>query len=118
MAASSLTEVRSACKFEGVNTMVKRLQAILVSLRKIGASDSNHADLDAGLYHKILSEKFVISLCFLHKVLAIMNGLSKTIQEYGIKWVNVADEMLAEKCFLSSLKPTTSLNLPKSFVQL
>ena len=104
MAASSLTEVRWSCKFEGVNTMVKRLQAILVSLQKIGASNSNQPDLAAGLYHKILSGKFVISLCFLHKVLAIMNGLSKTMQEYDIKWVNVANEMLAVKRLLLELK--------------
>ena len=58
----------------------------------------------AGLYHKILSGKFVISLCFLHKVLAIMNGLSKTMQEYDIKWVNVANEMLAVKRLLLELK--------------
>ena len=62
MAASSLTEVRWACKFEGVNTMIKRLRAILVSLQKIGASNSNQADSAAGLYYKILSGKFVISL--------------------------------------------------------
>ena len=77
MAASSLTEVRWACKFEGVNTMVKRLRAILVSLQKIGASNSNQADSAAGLYHKILSGKFVISLCFLHQLLLIIHGLSK-----------------------------------------
>ena len=106
MGASSLTEVRWACKFEGVNTMVKRLQAILVSLQKIGASNSNQADLAAGLYHKILSGTFLISLCFLHKVLAIMNGLSKTMQEYDIKWVNVANKMLAVKWLLLELKTT------------
>ena len=39
MAASSLTEVRWACKFEGVNTMVRRYQAILVSLQKIDYED-------------------------------------------------------------------------------
>ena len=41
MDASSLSEVRRACKFEGVNTMFKRLKAILVSLQKIDASNSN-----------------------------------------------------------------------------
>ena len=95
MAASSLTEVRWACKFEGVNTMVKRLQAILESLQKIGASNSNQADSAAGLYHKILSGKFVISRCFLHQVLSIMHGLSKAMQEVNVKWLNVANEMVA-----------------------
>ena len=47
--------------------MVKILRAILVTLQKIGASNSNQADSAAGLYHKILPGKFVISsLCFLH----------------------------------------------------
>ena len=85
MAASSLTEVRWACRLEGVNTMVKRLKAILVGLQKVSASNSNQGDLSAGLYHKILSVRFVISLCFLHKVLDIMMGLSKTMQEHDIK---------------------------------
>jgi hypothetical protein len=88
MAASSLTEVQWACKFEGVNTMVKRFKAILISLQNIGASNSNQADSAAGLYHKILLGKFVISLCFLHQLLSIMHGLSKAMQETNVKWLN------------------------------
>lgn len=75
--------------------MVKRLRAILVSLQKIGASNSNQTDSAACLYHKILSGKFVISLCFLHQVLSIMHGLSKAMQEINVKWLNVASEMVA-----------------------
>ena len=104
MAASSLTEVRWACKFEGVNTMVKRLGAILISLQKISASNSNQADSAAGLYHKILSGKFVISLCFLHHLLSIIHGLSKTIQETNIKWLNVANEMVAVRKLLVEIE--------------
>ena len=104
MAASSLTEVRWACKFEGVNTMVTRLRAILVSLQKIGASNSNQANSAAGLYHKILSRKFVISLCFLHQVLSIMHGLSKAMQEINVKWLNVADEMVAVRKLLVEME--------------
>ena len=104
MAASSLTEVRWACKFEGVNTMVKRLKAILVSLQKIGASNSNQADSAAGLYHKILSGKFVISLCFLHQLLSIMHGLSKAMQETNVKWLNIANEMVAVKKLLVEIE--------------
>ena len=84
--------------------MVKRLPAILVSLWKIGASNSNQADLAAGLYHKIISGKFVISICFLPKVLAIMNGLTKIMQEDDIKWVNVANEMLVVNKLLVELE--------------
>ena len=104
MAASSLTEVRWACKFEGVNTMIKRLRAILVSLQKIGASNSNLADSAAGLYHKILSGKFVISLCFLHQVLSIMHGLSKAMQEVNAKWLHVANEMVAVRKLLVEME--------------
>ena len=103
MAASFLTEVQWACKFEGVNTMVKRLRAILVSLQKIGASNSNQADSAAGLYHKILSGKFVISLCF-HQVLSIMHGLSKAMQEVNVKWLNVANEMVAVRKLLVEME--------------
>ena len=84
--------------------MVKRLPAVLVSLWKIGASNSNQADLAAGFYHKIISGKFVILICFVPKVLAIMNGLTKIMQEDDIKWVNVANEMLAVNKLLVELE--------------
>ena len=103
MAASSLTEVRWACTFEGVNTMVRRYQAILVTLQKISATDSNQADSAAGLYHKLLSGRFAISLCFIHKVLSIMSGLSQLMQETTIKWITVSSEMLAVKKLLVEL---------------
>ena len=66
MAASSLTEVRWAPKFEGVDTRIKRFRGILVSLQKIGSSNSKQAD---SAVHKILSGRFIISLCFLHYIL-------------------------------------------------
>ena len=99
MAASFLTEVQWACKFEGVNTIVKRLRAILVSLQ-----NSNQADSAAGLYHKILSGKFVISLCFLHQVLSMMHGLSKAMQEVNVKWLNVANEMVTVRKLLVEME--------------
>ena len=80
MAVSSLTNIRWAYKFEGVNTIVRRFQAILQSLQKISATNSSQADSAAGLYHKILLGKFVICLCFVHKVLSILYGLSKLLE--------------------------------------
>ena len=103
MAASSLTEVRWACKFEGVNTMVRRYQAILVSFQKISATNSNQSNAAAGLYHKLLSGRFAISLCFIHKVLSIMSGLSQLMQETTIKWITISGEMLAIKKLLVEL---------------
>ena len=103
MAASSLTEVRWACKFEGVNTIVRRYQAILVSLQKISTTNSNQSDAAAGLYHKLLSGRFAISLCFIHKVLSIMSRLSQLMQETTIKWITVSSEMLAGKKLLVEL---------------
>ena len=103
MAASSLTEVRWACKFEGVNSIVRRFKAILVSLQKIAASNSNQSDVAAGLYHRMLSGRFIISICFLHRVLAIINGLSKAMQESNIKWISIASEMLAVRQLLQDL---------------
>jgi len=74
---------------------VRRFKAILVSLQTFAGSTSNQSDVAAGLYHKMLSGRFIISLCFLHRVLAIMNGLSKAMQESNIKWIAIASEMLA-----------------------
>ena len=100
MAASSLTEVRWACKFEGVNTMVRRYQTILVSLQKISATNSNQSHAAAGLYHKLRSGRFAISLCFIHNVLSLMSGLSQLMQETTIKWITISSGMLAVKKLL------------------
>ena len=104
MAASSLTEVRWACKFEGVNTIVRRFQAILMSLQKISSTNSSQADSAAGLYHRILLGKFVVCLCFVHKVLSILNGLSKFMQEISINWITVGSEMVAVRKLLVEIK--------------
>lgn len=104
LAASSLTEVRWACKFEGVNTMMRRLKAILLSLQKIADSNSSQTDSAAGLYHKILCGKFIVSLCFLHRVLSIMNGMSMVMQESDIKWVTAANEMVAIRKLLVEIE--------------
>ena len=42
--------------------MVKRHRAILASLQKIAASNSNQVDSAAGLYHKISLENLYLSL--------------------------------------------------------
>ena len=104
--ATSLTEVRWACKYEGVNTLVQRLKAVLASLHKIVDSNSNQLDLAAGVYHKMMSGKFIISLCFLHCVLAVIQGFSKGIQELCIEWVALSGEMLAFKKLLKELDTT------------
>ena len=77
-AVSSLTE-----KFEGVNTTHQ---------------------LAAGLYHKMRSHRCISSLCFLHRVLAIMNELRKAMQESSIKWIAISGELLALRQLLQDLK--------------
>ena len=59
------------------------------------AAYSNQWYAAAGLYHKLFSGKFAISLCFIHKVSLIMSGLSQLMQEIRIKWI--ACDMLAVK---------------------
>ena len=59
-AATSLTEVQWACKYEGVNTLVQRRKAVLASLHKLADSNSNHSERAAGVYHKMMSGKFII----------------------------------------------------------
>ena len=101
MAASSLTVVRWACKFEGVN---RRFQAIPQSLQKISYTNFSHADSVAGLYHKTLSGKFVICLCLVHKVLSILDGLSKLLQEINTNWITACSEMVAVRKLLVEIE--------------
>ena len=97
--------------------MVRRYQVILITLQKISATNSNQADSAAGLYHKLLSGRFGISLCFIHKVLSIMSGLSQLMQETTIKWITVSSEMLAVKKLLVELFVMKFLNQLLNCVQ-
>ena len=51
----------------------------------------------------MLSGRFIVSLCFLHRVFAIMNGSSKAMQEVNIKWIAIASEMLAVRKLLKDV---------------
>ena len=81
MAASQITELRWSCKFLGVHTILKRIQAVLFTLQEISQSHSNTQDTAAGLHHKMYSGNFIISLVFLHEVLSIMHSLNLAMQE-------------------------------------
>ena len=97
MAASQITEVRWSCKFLGVHTILKRIQAVLFTLQEISESHSNTQDTAAGLHHKMYSGDFIISLVFLNEVLSIMHSLNLAIQENSIKWTTIAGEILPIK---------------------
>ena len=59
---SALTEIRWGCQFEGVDTILTRIRALLASLSDIAGSTSDTADKAAGIYHKMLSSNFITSL--------------------------------------------------------
>ena len=81
MCVSALTEIRWGCQFEGVDTILSRIKALLASLIEIANSTSDTADKAAGLYHKILSSNFITSLvskkcCYLLMLLNLINTFS------------------------------------------
>ena len=50
---------------------------------------TNKSEIGTGIYHLILSRKFLVSMCFLHKIMSILNRLSKIIQEDDIAWISL-----------------------------
>ena len=99
---SSLTETRWSCKFQGIDKIIKRIKAILVSLQTIAGNNSNKSDKAAGVYHKMMSSQFITSLIFLHNILAITDGLNKHLQDTNVDWkaaqteLNVCKKLLAD----------------------
>ena len=63
------------------------------------------------LHERWVALVFYVSLCFLHQVLSIMHGLSKAMQEINVKWLNVANEMVAVRKLLVEMDP------PKDYVR-
>ena len=98
-----LHEVRWSCKFEGVNTVLKRIKAILVALQIIANGNSKTADEAAGTYHKMMSSSFITSLVFLHNILAITDGLNKQLQAVSVDWIAARSELQVCKTLLQDL---------------
>ena len=111
-ASSSLTEVRWACKFEGVNTIDDFKLFCKASKRSAPRIPAKLTQFAAGLYHKILSGKCVICLCFVHKVLSLLDGLSKLLQEININWITVGSEMVALRKLLVEIEIDEIIEIP------
>ena len=62
---------------------------------KGSTTNSSYAVVAVGLYHKILSGKFIISLVFLHEVLGKIQSLNLCMQEKNIKWITIVSEIHA-----------------------
>ena len=95
MSVGKLTEVRWSCKFEGVDTIIRCIKPLLISLQKIADGDSNKSDAAAS--------SFITSLVFLHEVLAITDGLNRQLQEKEVDWVTARQELEVCKKMLEDL---------------
>ena len=96
VSAKSLTDTRWSCRFLALDTIYRKLKA-LISLQKVSTTNSSYAEVAAGLYHKIISSKFIISLVFLHEVLGKIQNLNLCMQEKNIKWIAIVSEIHAIK---------------------
>ena len=103
MHITGLTDVRWSCRFDGLDTVVKRIKAILVSLQDIASSNSKTSEKAAGAYHKMMSSSFITELIFLHQVLAITDGLNKHLQEKNIDWKAAKCELEVCKKLLQNM---------------
>ena len=78
--------VRWEIKFLVVQCIVKRIKAIILSLQIIAMDNNTYSDCAAGLYHKIMSGKFILKLTILYNVLLKFYDLSKYLQSPQICW--------------------------------
>ena len=69
VSAKSLTHTRWSCRFLALDTIFRKLKTILIYLQKVSTTNSSYAEVAAGLYHKFLPSKFIISLSFYMKFL-------------------------------------------------
>ena len=92
-------EIRWACKFEGIDFVLKNINVIHMVLIKImnaekGSFKSKHVETAFGIYHKLLSGKFVVSMVTLHNYLKELYYLNKELQAEKINWTDVNFEIL------------------------
>ena len=92
-------EIRWACKFEGIDFVLKNINVIHMVLIKImnaekGSFKSKHVETALGIYHKLLCGKFVVSMVTLHNYLKELYYLNKELQAEKINWTNVNFEIL------------------------
>ena len=98
------SEVRWESMYDVTNITVQRFQSILITLVNGSQSDTVHATICAGLYHKMARSVYVEDLLIFYKVIALIQGLSKLLQQERVNWHQTCSEIKAIKRTLAALK--------------
>ena len=110
MEIQAIKEVRWEIKFLVVQCIEKRIKAIILSLQIIAMDNNTYSDCAAGLYHKIMSGKFILKLTILYNFLLKFYDLSKYLQSPQVYWSFVLSEIKIIKLQLSELTCENIIN--------
>jgi hypothetical protein len=112
-------DVRWGCKYEAVDVISERFDVVLTTLIDVannpGENDEDSEDDEywytksqaeraAGLYHKLMSGKFIVCLTTLHKYLGKLYFLNKELQAEEIDWTDVQYELTRTRDSINNIK--------------
>ena len=101
-------EVRWSSLFELTRTVVDRYQSILMTLAERSNDTDNQGIVCAGIYHKMANSAFVKDLLVFYKVIALLQTLSKLLQERFINWHQACAEIRSTRKALTYLEENPS----------
>ena len=109
-------DIRWGCKYEATDVMYQRFDVVLTTLIDVannpGGSEEDdeygytksQVETAAGLYHKLMSGKFIVSLTTLRKYLGKLYFLNKELQAGEIDWTDVQHEMTRTRDSINNIK--------------
>jgi hypothetical protein len=109
-------DIRWGCKYEATDVMYQRFDVVLTTLIDVannpGGSEEDdeygytksQVETAAGLYHKLMSGKFIVSLTTLRKYLGKLYFLNKELQTGEIDWTDVQHELTRTRISINNIK--------------
>ena len=115
-------DIRWGCKYEAVDVISERFDVVLTTLIDVANNVNNlggsgedseddeygytesQAETAAGLYHKLMSGKFIVGLTTLHKYLGKLYFLNKELQAEEINWTDVQYELTRTRNSINNIK--------------
>ena len=121
-------DVRWGCKYEAVDVISERYTVVLTTLIDVANNPSgskknleddengytkSQAEMAAGLYHKLMSGKFIVGLAALHQYLGKLYFLNKELQAEEIDWTDVQYELTRTRNSINNIKDGDIFNESK-----
>ena len=121
-------DVRWGCKYEAIDVISERYTVVLTTLIDVANNPSGNkenleddengytksqAETAAGLYHKLMSGKFIVGLTALHQYLGKLYFLSKELQVEEIDWTDIQYELTRTRNSINNIKDEDIFNESK-----